>query len=109
MLYLSAADFLEKTRGIVPLSREEERALAERIKAGDRESREALLAGYLPHVAGHIRRLGKELQTLEIVMRCIRALEKAADGFDFLQDSETFSHRLSWALRQTVTAYTAEK
>ena len=50
-----------------------------------------------------------ELQTLELVMRCCAAVEKAVDGFDFLQDSERFGHRLNWALRQMVTAYIAER
>lgn len=109
MLYLSTEDFLEKTKGLVPLSREQERALAERMKAGDDEAREMLLAGYMPQVAGHIRRLREEYRSLELVMRCIRSLEKAVDSFDFLQDSESFTHRLSWALRQTVTAYIADR
>lgn len=109
MLYLSAEDFLEKTKGLVPLSREQERALAERMKAGDDEAREMLLAGYLPQVAGHIRAQSASLRSLELVMRCCAALEKAVDSFDFLQDSETFTHRLSWALRQTVTAYIADR
>ena len=42
-------------------------------------------------------------------MRCCAAVEKAVDGFDFLQDSERFGHRLNWALRQMVTAYIAER
>lgn len=109
MLYLSAEDFLEKTKLLVPLRREEERALAEKMKAGDREAREALITGYLPHAAGHIRALPARYHTLELVVRCCRAVEKAVDSFDFFQDSETFSHRLSWALRQTVTRYIAER
>lgn len=109
MLYISAEDFLEKTKQLVPLRREEERILAEKMKAGDGEAREKLIAGYLPQAAAHIRHLRREFQTLELVMRCRRALEKAVDSFDFLQDSEPFSHRLSWWLRQTVTAYIAER
>lgn len=109
MLYISADDFLEKTKELVPLSRKDERALAEKMNAGDGAARAALIAGYLPQVAGHIRHLREEYRSLELVMRCCRALEKAVDSFDFLQDSETFSHRLSWALRQTVTAYIADR
>lgn len=109
MLYISAEDFFEKTKKRVPLGREEERALAEKMKAGDREAREKLIAGYLPHVAGHIRQLPAQYHTLELVMRGCGALEKAVDSFEFLQDSETFTHRLSWALRQTVAKYIAER
>lgn len=36
-------------------------------------------------------------------------LEKAVDGFNFEQNGETFSHRLSWWLRQETTKYIAEK
>lgn len=100
---------MEKTKQLAPLRREEELALAEKVKAGDGEAREKLIAGYLPQVAGHIRYLGEGLQSLELVMRCIRALEKTADGFDFLQNSEPFSHRLGWALRQETTRYIAER
>ena len=109
MVYISARDFWEKTRNLPRLTREEERTLAERMKAGDGEAREKLIAGYLPQVAGHIRVLPPELQTLELVMRCCAVVEKAVDHFNFLQDSETFGHRLSWALRQTVTKYIAER
>ena len=109
MLYISAEDFLEKTKQLATLSRKEELVLAEKVKAGDGEARERLIAGYLPQVAGHIRHLREEFQTLELVMRCCRALEKAADNFDFFQNSEPFSHRLGWALRQTVTAYIADR
>lgn len=31
-------------------------------------------------------------------MTCLQAPEKAMDSFDFLQDSELFSHRLNWLL-----------
>lgn len=109
MIYLSAEDFLGKTKDLPRLSREEELALAERMLAGDATARQALIAGYLPQVAGRVRGLSPELQRLELVMRCCRALEKAVDGFDFLQESERFSHRLSWCLRQTVAEYIAER
>lgn len=42
-------------------------------------------------------------------MRCCAALEKVVDRFDFSQDSESFGHHLSWALRQTAAAYIAER
>lgn len=109
MLYISAEDFFEKTKSLAPPSRAEERVLAEKWKGGDGEAREKLLAGYLPQIAGHIKHLPERYHSLELVMRCCRALEKAADSFDFLQDSETFAHRLSWALRQTATAYIADR
>ncbi|MCF2681828.1 hypothetical protein [Faecalicatena contorta] len=44
-------------------------------------------------------------QSLGLVLYCLQALEKAVDHFDFLQDSEPFSHRLNWYIRQAVTSY----
>lgn len=109
MLFISVEDFFEKTKGIPALEHGEERALAEKMKAGDKAARQRLVEAYLPSVAAHIRRLHAPQQSLELVMRCCRALEKAVDGFDFLQDSESFSHRLSWWLRQTTAEYIADK
>jgi len=108
-LYIRAEDFFQKTAGCRKLRSEEELVLAARMSKGDAEAREALIRGYLPHVAAAIRRMPHEYQTLELVMRCITALEKAVDRFDFTQSGERFSHRLSWVLRQTTTAYMADK
>ncbi len=109
MLYMSAEAFFERTKDLPRLSREEERALFAAMKAGDAEAREKLIRGYLPQVAGHIRALSPQFQKLELVMRCCAALEKAVDRFDFGQDSESFRHHLSWVLRQTTTAYIADR
>ena len=109
MLYLSAEDFYEKTSDIKRLSRSEERYYAERMKAGDLEAREIIITANLPYVASCVKHLHKEYQTLELIYRCCRALEKAVDQFDFFQDGESFMHRLSWWMRQTVTRYIAEK
>ena len=65
-----------------------------------------LLQGYLPYVAAHLKRT--KFVSLELVYRCCRALEKAIVSFDFTQDGETFSHRLSWLLRQETVSYTAD-
>ena len=98
MVYVSVEDFFQKTAGLPTLTREEARALA--MRPGDAAARSRLIAGYLPMVANHIRRCEKNLQTLALVYDCLQALEQAVDSFDFLQNSETFAHRLSWHLRQ---------
>lgn len=108
MLFLSADDFQEKVSAIRPLSRKEELDCALRMAGGDGEARSRLIEGYLPQAAGSIRSLPERYRTLEAVMRCCAAVEKAVDRFDFLQDGERFSHRLSWWLRQTVTGYMAD-
>lgn len=109
MFFISPEDFFEKARACTPLTREEELRCAEEMKAGSAEARQRLVQGYLPHVAGHIRRLPEHLITLEVIYRCCHALEKAVDSFDFSQNGERFSHRLSWGLRQAVTGYIADR
>ena len=105
MVYISVNDFLEKVSDIEALSRSEEVACAKRMKEGDMAARERLIQGYLPFLAGYIRHLPKHRQSLGLVLYCLQALEKAVDHFNFLQDSEPFSHRLNWYIRQAVTSY----
>lgn len=109
MLYLTADDFLEKVKAIPRISREEELDCARKMNEGDAAARQRLTDGYLPQVAAHIRRMPENLQSLELVMRCCRAVEKAVDGFRFEQEGETFTHRLSWWLRQETTRYIADR
>lgn len=102
-LFISVDDFFQKVRSVTRLSRADEKDLALKMKDGDAEARQAILNSYLPVVASYIRRSPKELQTLETIYSCVRSLEKGVDGFNFLQDSETFTHHLSWRLRQCIT------
>ncbi len=103
MFFLSADDFFNKVSSIPRLSREEEKALARQMAGGDEKARETLIRNYLPYVAACIRRSSKHLQTLHTVYTCIDSLEKGVDQFDFLQDSEAFTHHLSWRMRQCIT------
>ena len=41
--------------------------------------------------------------------KLLAALEQAVDHFDFAQSSETFTHRLSWYLRQATTKRIAQR
>lgn len=109
MLFISPADFFEKVKALKRLSRAEERDCAEKMKEGDPAAREKLIEAYLPMVSACIRHLNVQYQTLELVFLCCSALEKAVDHFDFLQEGESFSHRLSWCMRQTITAHIADK
>lgn len=102
-LFISVDDFFQKVRSVTRLSIADEKDLALKMKDGDAEARQAILNSYLPVVASYIRRSPKELQTLETIYSCVRSLEKGVDGFNFLQDSETFTHHLSWRLRQCIT------
>ena len=105
MVYISAEDFCEKTGACCVLTRQEEMECAEQMRQGDRLARERLIQSYLPAVAKHIRRMPPHRQTLGLVLYCVQALEKAVAAFDFLQDHESFSHRLNWWLRQATAQY----
>ena len=105
MNYISIDDFYQKADACFRISRQEEIDCAKKMKSGDTVARERLVKSYIPMVAGHIKHMKPHLQTLGLVLYCMQALEKAVDSFDFLQDSEPFSHRLSWWLRQAVANY----
>lgn len=105
MVFISTEDFYEKAGACRHLSRQEELECAKQMKSGDQLAREKLIQSYLPMVAKHIKRGQPLMQPFGLVLYCVRALEKAVDSFDFLQDSEPFSHRLNWWLRQATTEY----
>ncbi len=108
MVFITIEDFYEKIRTFTHMSRSEELECAKQMMENVPGARERLIQSYLPMVAGYIRRLAPQLQTLGMVYYCQHALEKAVDSFDFFQDREPFSHRLSRYLRQAITAYIAD-
>ena len=105
MLFITIEEFYEKAKQCRRLSRQEEKDCALQMQNGDEAARSRLIESYVPMVAGHIRHLKTSLQTLGMAVYCMQALEAAVNQFNFLQDSEPFSHHLSWALRQASTAY----
>ena len=108
MLFISTEDFFNQAKALPPLSREEEQLLAKQM-AQDPAAREQLIRSYLPHVASYVRRAPKDLQTLQTVYACLATLEKGVDSFHFQQEQETFSHHLSWRLRQCITRCIADR
>lgn len=107
MVFISIDDFYEKVKACKVLTREEEKACALRMKEGDLEAREQMIQSYLPMVASRIKRVPSHMRNLGMVLHCLQMLEKQVDQFDFQQEGETFTHRLSWGLRQAVTRYIA--
>ena len=105
MLFISIDDFYEKVGLCKALTRQEEIECAKQMKNGNAAAREKLIQSYMPMVAGYIRHAKPHMQNLGLVLYCQQALEKAVDSFNFLQDSEPFSHRLSWYLRQAFAKY----
>ena len=108
MLFISAEDFFAQASKAPRLTREEERQLA-REMGQNAAARERLIKSYYPMVASHIRRAPRELHTLRTVYVCLKSLEEGVDHFNFLQDSETFTHHLSWRMRQCITRCIADR
>ncbi|MBR0447359.1 MAG: hypothetical protein IIX28_02710 [Clostridia bacterium] len=109
MLYVTIEDFYARAGEATRLTREQERACAAAMAAGDADARRRLIQSYLPHVASAIRRAPADIRTLHTVYAAIAALEKAVDTFRFQQEGETFAHHLSWRLRQCLTRRIAER
>lgn len=105
MLFITIEDFYKKAAACRRLSRQEEKDCALQMKQGDKTARQKLIENYTPMIAGHIRRMELRLQTWGLAVYCMQALENAVDRFNFLQDSDPFSHHLSWALRQATARY----
>ena len=103
MIYITVDDFYKKTSKCMRLSRQEEIECAKQMKLGDASARTRLVESYLPMVAAVVKRAPKQMQTLRLVLLCESELEKAVDSFNFLQEGETFAHRLSWHMRQVIT------
>ena len=105
MFFISIEDFYERAASCTKLSRKEEIECASKMKNGDYYAREQLVQSYLPMVAAHIKRVPSHMQSFRLILYCQNALEHAVDTFDVFQESESFAHRLSWYLRQTVAKY----
>ena len=108
MIFTCAKDFYEKVSTINKITREEEKSLAKAMRNGDEHAREKLIESYLIFVAARIKRT-PNAQSLDLIYHCISALENAVEKFDFLQESETFSHRLSLLLDKEIVSYIARK
>ena len=106
-MFISIEDFYKKASECKPFSKEEEKVLATLMDGGDEIAKEKLTKSYFNYVASTIKRLAKEMQTLTLVYNCLNALEKSVETFNFMQDSESFSHRLTFVLRKEITAYVA--
>lgn len=102
MLFISVDDFLQKARDVIRLSRNDEKKLSLEMESASVDDRKAIVNSYLPMVVSYIRCSPKELQTLETIYSCVCSLKKGVDSFNYLQDSETFTHHLSWPLRQYI-------
>ena len=108
MIFTSKADFFEKTAKIERIGRQKEMELALLMKSGDDDARQKLVENYLLSIRAYVQRLPEYMQSLEMIYRCVDALQKEVDKFDFLQENEAFEHRLSMIFRKVTAAYIAD-
>ena len=109
LLFTDAKDFFTKAAAAERLSHESEKACAQRMAQGDSEAREKIILSYLPAVAAFAKRKSRGKCSLELIYRLIASLEKAVDSFDFAQEREAFSRRLTLAMKKALTEYIADK
>ena len=105
MVFVSLDDFFEKVGSCKALTRREEIECVKQMKNGDAAAREKLIQSYMPMLAGYIKHAKPDIRSFGLVLYCQQALETAVDSFDFLQDSETFTHRLGLHLKQAVVKH----
>ena len=66
-------------------------------------ARERIIESYLVIVAARIKRLPKNMQSLDLIYNCIQTLGCAVDQFNFLQEAEPFAHRLCLIVQREIT------
>lgn len=109
MLFVTAQHFFAQAAKAKRLDRQEEIACAERMRAGDSDAKNALVESYFPFVAASVKRVSTGEPSLELICRFVCVLKKQVETFDFLQESEPFSHRLSLALKKAAAEYIADQ
>ena len=109
MLFLTPVEFFDKAKQMKPLSREQEKELYSLMKTGDMQARERIVQSYVNIVACKIKRLSKELYSLDLIYNCLDKLEKAVDTFDFSNDGESFTHRLTLIIQKEIANYIAKE
>ena len=108
MLFITVQDFYVQAANAKRLDRREEIACAARMQAGDTEAKDALVQSYLPFVAASVKRVSTGEPSLELICRFVCTLEREVEAFDFAQEGETFTHRLSLALKKAMAEYIAD-
>ena len=109
MLFITTQQFFAQAAGAKRLDRQEEITCAARMRAGDAEAKDALVQSYLSFVAASVKRVSTGEPSMELICRFVCTLEREVETFDFSQESETFTHRLSLALRKTTAEYIADQ
>ena len=108
MLFTCAKDFFDKASNIERISRQQEKELYSLIKAGDTTARDKMVESYLFIVASRIKRLPNDIHSIDLIYSCVDKLEKEVDKFDFSNDGETFTHRLTLIIQKEITNHIAK-
>lgn len=109
MLFLTSQQFFDCAARARRLDRQGEIACCARMRAGDSDARDALIQSYLPFVAASVKRVSTKKPSLELICRFVCVLESQVETFDFSQESESFTHRLSLALKKATAEYIADQ
>ena len=107
MIFVTVDAFYKYAASAERLTRDEERELAALMLQGSEQARERIVNSYLCFIAARMKKIFPEHQTLELLLICIKTLEDLVAKFNFLQDNEPFSHRLTLALINVTNAYMA--
>ena len=107
MLFISVKDFFAKASREQMLSREQEKELYLRMKAGDMDARQQIIQSYWGLVAAVIKRQAKEMHSLHLVYKCLEALEREVDRYNFLHDGDTFAHHFGFYIKREISIYMA--
>jgi RNA polymerase primary sigma factor len=101
----SVSKYLDGLKGYPPLSREEEKALALRVKAGDQRARELLVRHNLPFVVAVSRKyLGRGARLDDLIQEGNIGLLKAIEKFDTGKGTR-FSTYAIWWIRAYIQKY----
>ena len=110
MMFVSSEQFMLLAGQAECLTRQQEKELYAQMQAGDDQAAQRLAQSYLPLVASAAKRVspgGKP--SFELICRFVCTLEREVEAFDFSQESESFTHRLSLALKKTTAEYIADQ
>ncbi|MBQ7379514.1 MAG: hypothetical protein IJW70_07560 [Clostridia bacterium] len=109
MLFISSEQFLVQANALKKLTRQQEKAAYVQMRAGNKDAKESLVESYLPVVAAMAKRVSTGEPSMELVCRMVATLEREVEQFDFSQESEPFTHRLSLVLKKVVAEYITDQ
>ena len=111
MLFTSPSEFVNYVNKIktgTPLTREQVKEFAIKLKQGDEKAREKLVDNYLPYLYSTIKKYSTGEPSLELIYRAKIDLNELIDSHNFLKENDSFTRALSFKLRKTITKFIAD-